>query len=271
MRHGARFEPRRWLALLALPLCAFAQAPSPAWNDALKASQAVIGRQLPAEVQDLPLTDTQGRTLRLADFRGRPLVVSFVYTGCFQACPLATQGLAKSVAAARDALGPGSFQVLTIGFNQPFDTPEAMAAFARQAGVRDVRWAFASPRAEDVPALARAFGFSWTASPKGFDHITQATLVDARGAVYRQVYGDRPELAQFIGPLRELLSGQAAEAPATLETLWTQVRLFCTVYDPASGGYRTNYSLFFEIFCGLSVLGALGWFIGREWRHARLR
>ncbi len=271
MRHGARFD-RWWLALLlASPLAALSQTGTPAWDDALKASQAVIGRPLDASVLQLPLADSQGRTLRLADKRGRPLVVSFVYTGCFQACPLATQGLAQAVAAARDALGPASFEVLTIGFNQPFDTPEAMAAFARQAGVRDTRWTFASPRAEDVPALARAFGFSWSASPKGFDHITQATIVDAEGAVYRQVYGDRPPLAQFIGPLRELLSGQAAAAPATLETLWTQVRLFCTVYDPSTGGYRTNYSLFFEIFCGLSVLGALGWFIGREWRHARLR
>ncbi len=263
---------RRWrLALLLwLPLAAFAASGNPAWDDALKASQAVIGRPLPAEVQQLPLVDTQGRTLTLAGARGRPLVVNFVYTGCFQACPLATKGLAQAVAAARDALGPGSFGVVTIGFNQPFDTPEAMAAFARQAGIRDELWAFVSPRAEDVPALARAFGFGWTASPKGFDHITQATIVDANGAVYRQVYGDRPELAQFVGPLRELLSGQAAEAPATLENLWTQVRLFCTVYDPTTGGYRTNYSLFFEIFCGLSVLGALAWFIGREWRHARL-
>ncbi len=263
---------RRWLALLlALPAAALAQTGTPAWDDALKASQAVIGLPLAGGVQDLPLADTQSRSLRLADWRGRPLVVNFVYTGCFQACPLATQGLARAVSAARDALGPASFQVLTIGFNQPFDTPEAMAAFARQAGVRDERWAFVSPRAEDVPALARAFGFSWTTSPKGFDHITQATIVDASGAVYRQVYGDRPELAQFIGPLRELLSGQAAAAPATLDNLWTQVRLFCTVYDPTTGGYRTNYSLFFEIFCGLTVLGALAWFIGREWRHARLR
>lgn len=269
MRHGPRFE-RWWLALLGWPLVAFAASANPAWDDALKASQAVIGRALPEDVLQRPMVDTLGRSVRLADFRGAPLVVNFVYTGCFQACPLATQGLAKAVAAARDALGPGSFRVVTIGFNQPFDTPEAMSAFARQAGIRDERWTFASPRAEDVPALARAFGFGWSASPKGFDHITQATIVDARGAVYRQVYGDRPALAQFVGPLRELLGGQAAEAPATLENLWTQVRLFCTVYDPATGGYRTNYSLFFEIFCGLSVLGALGWFIGREWRHARL-
>jgi protein SCO1/2 len=255
--------PRALWLLAALALCGGAAAQQPDAEKAYRASQAVIGRLLP----DLTLRDRLNRPVKLSDYRGKPLVVSFVYTGCFQACPVATQSLAKAVKQARNALGDDAFQVVSIGFNQPFDTPEAMAAFARQNRVADPRWEFLSPDPKDVDALTRAFGFSFEATPKGFDHITQATIVDAAGVVYRQVYGDTFELPLFVGPLKELRSGQASEA-VTVENVWEKVKLYCTVYDPNTGGYRLNYSLFFEIFAGLTTFAGLGWFVYKSRRPA---
>ena len=48
------------------------------------------------------------------------------------------------------------------------------------------------------------------------------------------------------------------------------MRILCTVYDPRAGKYRLNYGLFIEIFAGLSVLGAIALYLGREWRRQRL-
>jgi protein SCO1/2 len=45
------------------------------------------------------------------------------------------------------------------------------------------------------------------------------------------------------------------------------VRLFCTIYDPASGGYRFDYSLFIAIGIGTILLGAMAVFLIRAWRH----
>jgi protein SCO1/2 len=254
----------RVLCLLVATVAAgAAAAQQPDAEKAYRASQAAIGRALP----DFVLRDRLDRPVRLADYRGKPLVVSFVYTGCFQACPVATQALAKAVRQAREALGQDAFQVVSIGFNQPFDTPEAMAAFARQNRVADPHWEFLSPDRKDVAALTQAFGFSFEATPKGFDHITQATIVDAGGVIYRQVYGERFELPLFVGPLKELRSGQASEA-ATLENVWEKVKLYCTVYDPNTGGYRLNYSLFFELFAGLTTFAGIGWFVYKSRRPA---
>jgi protein SCO1/2 len=248
-------------ALAAVGASGVALAQAPDAEQAYRASQAAIGQALP----DVTLRDRLNRPVKLSDYRGRPLVVSFVYTGCFQACPVATQTLSKAVKQAREALGADAFQVVSIGFNQPFDTPEAMAAFARQNRVADPRWEFLSPDPRDVAALTRAFGFSFQATQKGFDHITQATIVDASGVVYRQVYGDTFELPLFVGPLKALRSGQAAEA-VTIQNVWEKVKLYCTVYDPGTGGYRLNYSLFVEIFAGLTTFAALGWFVYKS-RH----
>ena len=256
------------LALLSASLSLAAHTPTstdnatPDYKLALETSQAVIGKPL----GDYVLRDRLNREVRLGGYRGKPLVVSFIYTGCFEVCPITTRFLAKSVQAARAALGPESFNVITIGFNQPFDSPAAMAAFARQNGISDPRWEFLSPDARTLTALTRDLGFTYYATPKGFDHITQISVIDAQGVIYRQIYGDSYVLPMLVDPLKDLLSGQASRA-VSVETIWAKVKLFCTVYDPNSGGYRVNYSLFVEIFTGLTVLGSIAWFLLRERRR----
>ncbi len=233
-------------------------------EQAVRASQAVIGQP----VGDWALVDQTGRALRMADLRDRPLVVSFIYTGCFQVCPATTQSLKKAVAETRAALGASKFRVVSIGFNQPFDTPEALAAFARKQGIDDPDWLFAAPRTQDVPALLARFGFSAEPTTGGFDHLVQTSIVDTGGTVYRQVYGDAFELPLFVGPLKELLGGTASRA-LTLDNVWTKVKLYCTVYDPASGKYKFDYSLFVELFAGFTFLGAVVWFVVRELHRKR--
>jgi len=231
---------------------------------ALRESQAAIGRT----IGDYALRDTEGRTIRLADLRGKPLVVSFVYTGCFQVCPASTQFLAKAVAQAERTLGRGAFRVATIGFNLPFDSPPAMRTFARKFGLASPNWLFLTPEAETLERLVADFGFRYEATAAGFDHLLQVSIVDASGRVYRQVYGDEFDAPLFVGPLLEL--AQNAPVPAgNVQAFLEQVRLLCTVYDPAAGRYRLNYVVVIELLVGASVmLGGIG-FLFFEWRRRR--
>jgi protein SCO1/2 len=260
-----RFVPSIALALSVLPAQAVGvQAEVGPAEQAVRTSQAAIGRT----VSDWRFTDQAGRVLSASDLRGRPLVVNFIYTGCFQVCPATTRFLKRAVESARDALGPGSFRVVSVGFNQPFDSPAALASFARQQGVDLADWIFVAPREGDVAALLAEFGVTVRATAAGFDHIIQATVVDAEGRIYRQVYGDAFDLPMFIGPLKELLSGQATQA-VSLENIWLKVKLYCTVYDPASGRYKFDYSLFVELFAGLTFLGAVAAFVVGELNRRR--
>ncbi len=236
----------------------------PDYRQVIASSQAAIGRPL----ADVRMRDSNGKDVRFSDYQGRPLLISLVYTGCFQACPVATQFLAEAVREARRALGHDRFTVVSIGFNQPFDSPAAMATFKRQNRIDEPDWHFLSPDPTQVDALTANLGFVYEATPKGFDHVTQVTIVDADGVVYRQVYGENFDLPMLVQPLKELLSGQASRE-VTLENIWEKVILYCTVYDPQTGGYRANYSLFFEIFAGLTTLGAIAWYTLRELRRAR--
>jgi protein SCO1 len=257
----------RWLEAVAFLALTLPAPPALAALDAdaaLRESQAAIGRK----VGDFVLTDTEGREVRLSSYRGKPLVVSFVYTACFQVCPTATKFLEGAVREAERTLGPGTFRVATIGFNLPYDTPQAMNDFARKQGIHSPNWKFLSPQADSVAALTSTFGFRYEATPAGFDHLLQVSIVDAEGRIYRQLYGESFGVPQFTGALLEL--AQNAPRPAsTVSGLFDKVRLLCTVYDPASGRYRFNYAVLIELFVGASIILFGIATVVVEWRRKR--
>jgi protein SCO1 len=232
---------------------------------ALRASQAALGRP----IGDFTLLDREGRPVPLARYRGKPLLVSFIYTGCFQVCPATTRALQKAVATAQESLGSDRFSVVSIGFNQPADSPAALKSFAAEQGVHLPDWEFLSPPAAMVPDLARDFGFSFVATPAGFDHILQVTVLDARGRIYRQIYGDAYDADSLTMPLRQLITGAPVADDTSLAGIFERVRILCSVYDPRTGKYRVSYGLVFEIAGGVTFLLWISWFFLAEWRAQR--
>ena len=232
---------------------------------ALKLSQAAIGRAL----GDYTFTKPDGSIVRLSAYRGKPLIISLVYTGCYHTCPMTTQHLARAVGAARQALGKDSFNVLTIGFDTANDTPRAMEEFAQRQHVALPHWDFLSAHAPVMHRLIDDLGFIYQPSPKGFDHLIQSSVIDAEGRVYRQVYGERFEIPWLVEPLKQLVYGTRAEDSGWAE-LVKRVRLFCTTYDPASGAYRFDYSLFVGMAIGLSIIGGGIVFLIRSMRQPHL-
>lgn len=245
-----------------------ATAPVPALDEreALRLGDAAVGRETP----DLALRDRQGKPVRLSSYRGKPLLVSFIYTGCFQVCPLQTRALYEAVKGLDRMLGEQQFNVVSIGFNQPFDTPDAMRAFAAQNRIGYRNWEFLSPAREQVEPLTRAFGFSYVATPAGFDHVLGVTVVDAQGRIHAQVYGDRIRADRLGEPLRQLLLATPAQAaPITLASVVERVRILCTVYDPDSGEYRYDVKLILEIIGGAAFFLFVVTYGLLEWRSQR--
>jgi protein SCO1/2 len=234
-------------------------------EEALRASDAAISRPISGEYR---FTDTMGRAVTLAGMRDSPVVVSMVYTSCYHTCPLVTEYLAEVVAVARKALGETSFRVLTIGFDAANDNPVRMRQFARERGIDDPLWLFLSADAPTVTALARDLGFSFAASAKGFDHLTQATVLDRDGRVYAQVYGDRFPPPALVEPLKELVFSTPPRA-GLVASLTNEVKLFCTVFDPSTGRYRFDYTIFVEIFVAVTCMVAVAVLLVRTWRQAR--
>jgi protein SCO1 len=255
------------LALLAPAHAQDAAAPGPALDPAaaLRTSQAAIG----TTIGDYTLLDREGRPVRLASYRGKPLLVNFIYTGCFQVCPTSTRAMLEALRAMRGSFDESQFNVVSIGFNLPADSPEAMKAFALQQRIATPNWEFLSPHAASVAALTRDFGFEFRPSQAGFDHLLQVSVVDAQGRLAAQVYGDDFSADRLGEPLRLLLREQPLPPPTSLAEIVDRVRVLCSVYDPATGTYRVSYALAFEIAGGITFAVAMLWFFALEWRDRR--
>ncbi len=248
-----------WLALAQ-------EVPKLDATEAMRASQAAVGRTVP----DHALLDRAGQPVRLSSLRGKPLLVSFVYTGCFQVCPAGTRALEESVRGLEARFGARQFNVVSIGFNQPADSPQAMKAFAAQNRITRGNWDFLSVPAAVVEPLTRAFGFRYAATAAGFDHVLQVSLVDAQGRIVRQVYGDRPAVDALGEALKQLVAGQPVAADEGLVAgVIDRIRILCTVYDPETGRYRVDYSLPLEIAGGLTFILAIALYMFNEWRVRR--
>jgi protein SCO1/2 len=233
-------------------------------DSALAASRAAIG----SEPADHFFTDAAGKRVRLSDYRGRPLVVSFVYTACSQVCPTTTKFLGKAVREARAVVGRDAFDVVSVGFNIPSDNPMTMRLFAKQNGIDDPRWSFLTPDQGVPEAFARDLGFSYQAQSGGYEHLTQVSILDGRGRLYAQLYGESFALPMLVQPLRELVLAEPV-AVTRMAVAVDRVRLLCTVYDPLTGKYRLDYRLFVELAVGVLVLGATLGFLIRERYRSR--
>jgi protein SCO1/2 len=261
------------IILLSFAFCVIRFAPVAQAEDAqydadtaLQISQAAIGGPLGDHV----FTDRLNRTVNLRDYLGKPLVISMIFSSCHHVCPMTTKNLDSAVTAARDALGDDSFNVLTVGFDHARDTPDAMRAFARKQGVNTHDWEFLSGSQGSIDALSRELGFIYYSSPRGFDHINQTTIIDARGNVYAQVYGVKFELPWLVEPLKQLVFNRPESQGHLISSIVDRVRLFCTVYNPASGRYEIDNSLFIQIAIGFMIVLSVAVFLWRGLHPKRL-
>jgi len=227
-------------------------------NAAVARSQARVGEA----VGDFTFRDTGLREVRISDFAGKPLIVSLVYTGCADMCPTVSQALAAAAEAAQETFGVDGFNVVTIGFDPKNDTPQRMHDFARSQGLNLANWQFLSGDPRTIEGLSEALGFTFRPSPRGFDHLAQTSVLDASGRVFRQIYGADFEPPALVEPLKELIFGERASLQSW-DGIVNKVRLLCTFYDPATGRYGFDYSIFIGFAIGALCLVAMGFVIVR--------
>jgi len=265
-------DMNKWIVLISILLHAnnssaeHAQMSSRFSNEeALALSQSTLGQRL-GEYQ---FQDREGQSVSLQDYRGKPLIISLIYTSCYHICPTTTRYLHEVVERGREVLGDDSFNVITIGFDVLKDSPAMMRQFALNQGIDAPNWWFLSADAETIDGIASDLGFIFYPSPNGFDHLIQTSIVDADGEIYRHVYGMSFDMPLLIEPLKQLVLGGRQEK-SLVAAVSDRIRLFCTVYDPASNRYRIDYSIFIGTFIAFACVGLFGFQLAREWRlHLR--
>lgn len=143
-------------------------------------SQTVPGES----IYQLPvtLTDQSGQTFKLSQLRGKPLLVTMLYTSCDSVCPLLAQTVNRTYAALPSDTR-GRLQVLMVSFDPARDTPKSLADFGRTHGL-EKGWKVARTSADEVRELAAVLGIRYRELSNGvFSHSAVITLVDEQGVI----------------------------------------------------------------------------------------
>ena len=139
---------------------------------------------------DFRLRDERGRPVSMSQFRGRPVIVTFLYTTCDQTCPT----MAQTVKGALNDLS-GDVPAIAVAVDPPRDTAQQALRFLSKQRVLG-RLAFVlGSRAQLEPVWK---GFAIQPQSVNQEHQARFTLVDKRGFQrigFRQqghARGDRP-------------------------------------------------------------------------------
>ena len=141
-----------------------------------------IGDPLP----EYHFTNELGQAVRLSQFRGKALAITFIYTRC--PYPTFCPRTASNFEATQQQLlslpnAATNWHLLMISFDPEFDTPSQLKAFGQRFQYNPNHWSLLTGKLIDLTALAEQFGLLFWHDGPVVSHNLRTVVVDTRGRV----------------------------------------------------------------------------------------
>ncbi len=144
-------------------------------------------------VPNFRLVNQDNKTISLQGFRGRTLLITFIYTRCPfpDFCPRVSHQFAEINRQLRsDPALYGKTHLLSISFDPKNDTPKALRAYAFSvSGSKSPslfeHWEFAVPKAADLPAIASFFGLGIEKEGVVLNHSLSTAVIGPDGHIFK--------------------------------------------------------------------------------------
>jgi protein SCO1/2 len=133
-------------------------------------------------VPDFGLIDQNGRAFRLSDFRGKIVVLTFIYTRCPlpNFCPL----MSKNFSDLQERLNkefPDRYRLLSISMDPDFDRPEVLKDYAARYDAKEKDWSFGTGNADQISFVAGVMGLYYARENGLISHDFRTALIGADG------------------------------------------------------------------------------------------
>lgn len=159
-------------------------------------------------VPDEPFVDQSGTPVRLSDWRGKAVAVTFIYTRCPlpDFCPLMDRHFASAQKAV--ASDPGlrnRVRLVSVSFDPDFDRPPVLKAHAQRAGADPAVWSFVTGDRDDIDRFASRFGVSIIREDKTGQEIVhnlRTAVIDPQGRLVKVFSGNEWQPAELLNGLR---------------------------------------------------------------------
>jgi protein SCO1 len=167
------------------------------------------------EVPDFAFTNQDGKHISLHQFRGKTVMVTFVYTRCPfpDFCPRVSSNFADVYKQLGSNPSLAEAQLLSISFDPEHDTPKVLRNYGFSlAHTHDAalfrRWEFAAPKAADLPKIADFFAF--TVKPEGgmITHSLSTAVIGPDGKIVKWYHGGDWQVSDLIKDGRRAASNE---------------------------------------------------------------
>ncbi len=155
------------------------------------------------------LVNQDGKKVRLADYRGRALALTFIYTRCPlpDFCPLMMQNfVAVEAALAAEPALHARTGLLSISFDTAHDTPEVLKRYGRSLAGEGpqpfAHWQFASGADAEIRKLGNALGLEYDPDTGMWVHNLRTAVIGPDGKLVRVIRGNDWKPAELVADLR---------------------------------------------------------------------
>lgn len=159
------------------------------------------------EAPDFTLINQDGKRIKLSGFRGRAVVLTFIYTRCPlpDYCPLMTDNFSqieKTLKAAPEMYA--KTHLLSITVDPEFDTPKVLRAYAANHSADFEHWEFLTGAKDDVKRVATYFGMQYWRDGDQIVHSLRTAIIGADGKIVKLYRQNEWKPEEIIAELREL-------------------------------------------------------------------
>jgi protein SCO1 len=133
-------------------------------------------------VPDFSLIDQRHHPVRLKDFRGQVVLLTFIYTRCPlpNYCPLMSSNV-SSLQERLEKKYPGKFHLLSVSIDPEFDEPEVLEKYGSRYSKNEKSWSFATGTREQSDAVGELFGLVQERTRGLINHDLRTALIAADG------------------------------------------------------------------------------------------
>ena len=157
---------------------------------------------------DFRMTDEAASARTFAEWRGRAVAVTFMYTRCPlpDFCPRMDQHFATvQRAVSADQALRARVRLLSVSLDPEFDTPQLLAAHARRAGADPEIWRFVTGDRDAISSFASRFGVSTireTPDVQNITHNLRTAVIGSDGRVERIFSGNEWTPEELLDALK---------------------------------------------------------------------
>ena len=162
-------------------------------------------------IEDFNFLSHKNETTKLSDFRGKVIVITFIYTRCPvpNFCPRLSLRFKSALdILSADTLNQSAYHFLSITFDPEHDTPEMLTQYATSYKSNDHKnWTFLTPGAAESDEFARKVGVVVTRDEKNnlsWDHNLRTLIIDRSGEIKTILVGNLWSAEKLVDEVKSL-------------------------------------------------------------------